>query len=326
MNAWTLKEIVKQRVPGFTDAEYLREVNDAYRTLWEEVTKLDDSYFTAKSVVTVAAQSDTFDLRWNQNGNLVAAVGPRFYQINRLRVQQSTGNNWMAANPRHWNSPDVLAAEQDATQPVSVVPPYIYQVYSDGSLQFARPLPANTQIEVVYNFHWLPLVILNVGSISSTGAVVTGVATTFTQLLGPDYQAALPGANQDFEVYAELIPDSPSLATTALPKSYLVKSVASDTSLTTFNALSPASAGGPYQLASVPDIPDTHHFAIASIATRNIMSTPAQDPRLPTWAQIAERDIESLKDTIMKRQRQENPTRRRFPYGVVRRARFFGVQ
>lgn len=53
MNAYQLREMVKSRIPGYTDAEYLRELNDAYRKIADEIDKLDEYYFTYTDYLSV---------------------------------------------------------------------------------------------------------------------------------------------------------------------------------------------------------------------------------------------------------------------------------
>jgi hypothetical protein len=169
------------------------------------------------------------------------------------------------------------------------------------------------------------MVILNTGTIGTSSTAVAGVGTTFTQLVGPDYQTVLTGTGQDIEVAAELITGIPSIANTQQPWGYVIKSIASDTAMTAYTPIAPALASGTaYVLATIPDIPDTHQFAIASLATRNMMVTPGEDSRYTVWAGIAERDVQKLRDVVMERQIQEQVGRRRFPYGFARRGRFYG--
>jgi hypothetical protein len=163
---------------------------------------------------------------------------------------------------------------------------------------------------VAYNFIWMPLVILTGGNITSTGTAVAGTNTSFTQVAPPDYQAALPGNDQDTDIGLEII--DPNGLT------YRVGTIASDTALTLLTAPNPALAASAYTLATVPDIPDGHHDVIATIATRNFMSTPGNDPRFSTWAGLAEQQKDAMRDTIMTRQRQEPPRRKPFPGRLMR--------
>lgn len=308
MNAASLVARVQRRVPGYDPSEYLDEVNTAYKETWDYITQLDDSYFTDIKVVTVATQASEFDFHFNANGNLVSAASPRYFQVDRIRVQQPGDTNWIPCNPRDWNDPQVLAMAQDATQPPSMSPPYPYTLFANGSIKFPRPLPVGAQIELVYSFIWLGLQILSNGTVTASGTTVTGTGTNFTQIVFPDYQASLPGNDEDTDVGIELV-----IGPTQV---YRVKAITSNTALTTFNTV--VASGVNYQLASVPDIPHGHHNVISTLATRNFLSTPANDPRFAQWAALAEVEKNSMRDSIMARQRQEPPRRGRFPFPLAR--------
>lgn len=311
MNAATLIARVQRRLPGYDQSEYLDEINDAYQETWNFILQLDDSYFTDIKTVTTSAQANEFDFLYNANGNLASNISNRYFQIDRIRILQPSDSNWIAALPRSWNDPEYLNLAQLTPQQASTCGPYRYILFANGAVQFAQPLPAGVQIEVVYTFVFLPLQIVGNGSITSSGTSVTGTSTNFTQLLGADYQTGFPGNDEDTDVGIELVLTG--------NQTYRVKTLTSDTSLTTVNTINPALASATdYQLAMVPDIPQGHHDVIATLATRNVMATPGNDPRLGYFTQKSKNDIDAMRDSIMTRQRQEPPRRRRFSQSVLR--------
>jgi hypothetical protein len=313
LNAASIVARVQRRIPAYDQSEYLDEVNVAYKECWDYITQLEDSYFTEQVTVTVAQQSDTFDFLYNGNGNLSSAISPRYFQITRIKINQAGDTNWIPALPRNWNDPNVLAYEQNTQQPVQTSPPYMYTLYGKGFVKFANPLGVGVQIQVVYTFDFLPLKILSNGTVVASGGstTVVGGGTNFTQIVGADYQASLPGIDGDTDVGVELILPSMNL-------SFRVAKIFSDTQLNTITTLPPIPVNSSYVLASVPDIPIAHHNVIATIATRNFMSTPGNDSRFTTWAALAEKEIGSMKDSIMQREQQEPPRRGRFPYSLAR--------
>jgi len=313
VNALSLVQRVSRRNPAYDVSEYLDEINAAYKETWDYILQLDDSYFTDIKIVTVTTQAAEFDLIANQNGNLNSPVSFRLFQIDRIRVLQPGDANWTPAHPRNWNEPDYLSQQQLTPQPPATASPYVYQIFSKGSILWGRPLPVGAQIEVVYTFIWLPLVLLSSGTVTTSGTAVTGASTNFTKVLAADYQLGLPGNDLDTDVGVEIILDPTGQQT------YRVKAITSDIALTTLNAVNPAiGSATPYTLASVPDIPDGHHNVISTVATRNVMSTPGNDSRFGTWAALAEKELDSMRDSIMTRQRQEPARRRRFPQSIAR--------
>lgn len=313
MNALSLVQRVSRRNPAYDTSEYLDEINAAYKECWDYILQLDDSYFTDTKIVTVTTQAAEFDLIANQNGFLNGAVSFRFFQLDRIRILQPGDVNWTPAHPKNWNEPEFLAQQQLTPQPPATASPYVYQIFSKGSILFGRPLPVGAQIEVVYTFTWLPLVLLSSGTVTTSGITVTGSSSNFTKVLSADYQLGLPGNDLDTDVGVEIVLDPTGQQT------YRIKTITSDTVLTTLNAVTPAiSTGAPYTLASVPDIPDGHHNVISTVATRNFMSTPGNDSRFPAWAALAEKELDSMRDSIMTRQRQEPARRRRFPQSLAR--------
>lgn len=309
MNALSLVQRVTRRNPAYQQSEYLDEINAAYKECWDYILQLADSYFTDQKIVTVATQGAEFDFLTNANAALNTSVSLRSFQINRIRILQPGDSQWVPAHPRDWNASDFLSLQQITPAPVQVSPQYLYVPFSKNSMQFARPLPVGTQIEVTYTFIFMPLVILTAGTVSSTGTAVTGTGTNFTQVVPPDYQSALPGNDQDTDVGLEII-SSGGLA-------YRVKTLTSDTALTTFVAPNPVLSGS-YTLASVPDIPEGHHNVIATVGTRNFMSTPGNDKRAAFWAAMAEKELDSMRDSIMIRQRQEPARVQPFPLRLMR--------
>lgn len=311
MNASSLVGIVQGRIPGYETQEYLRELNTCYQRCWDEILQLDDSYFTDIKVVTVGTQAAEFDFLFNSNGNLVATVSNRYFQIDRIRILQQNDNCWVPALPRGWNDPEFLSMQAQTPAQVQITGPYRYSLFAKGSCLFARPLPAGTQIEVTYSFIYVPLTIINNGTVTNSASAVTGTATNFTTILGADYQAGLPGNDEDTDVGIELI----------LPggnQTYRVKTVTSNTALTTVNAISPAVTASQFSIAIVPDIPEGHHEVIATMATHRMSLTPARDFVLAgAMRDLAKEQMESMKDSIMTRQRQEPPRRRRFSQSAI---------
>lgn len=312
MNLYSIWQRVNRRLPGYDPSELYDEINDAYQECWNFILQLDDSYFTDIKTVTITNPGNEIDFLYNSNGNLSSNVSNRYFQIDRIRILQQNDSNWITALPRNWNDPEYLAIAQLTPQQVQTSGPYRYIVFANGSVQFSRPLPAGTQVELVYTFVFLPLNIVANGTITSSGASVTGTSTNFTQLLGADYQAGFPGNDEDTDVGIELV----------MPgnQTYRVKTLTSDTALTTLNAINPAVTSVGYQLAMVPDIPQGHHDVLATVATRNVMARPGADPQLGYWTQRAAQEIDAMRDSIMTRQRQEPPRRRRFSQSVLRYA------
>lgn len=313
MNAQSLVNRVQRRVPGYQQYEYLDEINHCYQQCWDAILQLEDSYFTQVKQVTAAQLGTEFDFLYNENGNLQGPVSNRYFQITRIRVLPPGGTAWCATVPRSWNDPDFLSQQQNANPQIQLSGPFFYVPLSKGSVVWGLPQNAGTTFEVTYNFVFLDLRILSNGTIASAGTAVTGTSTNFTQILGPDYQANLPGDNEDTEVGVELVLPVSGAGQTP---SYRVASILTDTSLTTQNAIATTLSNSNYILASVPDIPQGHHDCIASLATRNILSSPANDSRYSEWDEIAQQQFQSMKDSIMVRQKQRPPQRQRFPFSV----------
>lgn len=312
MNAASLIQLVSRRIPQYDASEYLSEINAAYKETWDYILQLDDSYFTDIKIVTVTTAASEFDFLYNSNGFLSSSLSPRYFQIDRIRILQAGDVNWYPASPRHWNEPYLISQQQLNPQVNALFPPYLYNPFAKGSIKFGAPFPVGTQIEVIYSFIFLPLAYLFNGTVTVSGGtnVVAGTGTSFTQLVGADFQAGLPGNDQDTDIGVELIfPNN---------QTYRVKAISSDTALTTVTNVSPSQAGVTYNLAMVPDIPEGHHNVISTLATRNFMSTPGNDARLPFWVAQAEKELDSMRDSVMTRQRQAPARRGRFPQSVMR--------
>ena len=318
MNALSLVQRVSRRVPGYQQSEYLDEINAVYYDTWNYIVQLDESYFTDRQIVTVQSQAAQFDFLYNKGGALSAAVSPRYVSIDMLEVNQPGDTNWIPATPLNWNSPEWLAIQQDSTSPAQTNPPYCFSQFSKGTFLFARPFLAGTQLRVTYTLGWLPLVILNAGTVTSSGLSIAGTGTAFTQLVPPDFQAtSLPGQDIDVQVAAEII-------LPAANQTYQIDTITNDFTATTRVAVSSVTDSA-YTLASVPDIPQEHHPLIATMATRNFMSTPGDDPRFTEWAALSQQGLDAMRDTVMTRQNLQPPRRGRFPFGLTRGTSFPSV-
>lgn len=319
MNLISLINRVQSRVPGYSTGEYIREINDAYADVWDYILQLDDSYFTDIKTVTVLSQTAAeFDFAWNANGALSAGISNRYFQIDRIRVLQPGQSNWFAAQPRPWNDSQFLMLQQLTPQQPAQNAPYLYVLMSKSSVLFAQPMPVGTQIEVVYTFFFLPLNVTSTGTITTNGTttIVNGSGTGFTGVVGPDFAGGLPGIDQDTDIGLEFVIGS--VAPTNDGVAYRVKNVQNDALANTWTVITPALTGASFNLAMVPDIPDGHHRVIATRATRNIMSTPAKDPRFAQWAAMDQEQMTMLRDTVMTRQRQQPARRQRFTQSVLR--------
>ena len=314
MNSLSLIQLVQRRNPSYDQSEYLSEINAAYKECWDYIVQLDDSYFTDTKIVTVTVQGAEFDFLTNAPANLSSAISLRAFQIDRIRVLPPGSTAWVSAKPRNWNDDEFLAQQQLSPQAVQTSGPYYYCVFSKFSILFAQPQPVGTQFEMVYTFNWMPLQLVWNGTIAGSGAAITGTGTNFTQIVPADFQAALPGNDQDTDIGVELVIGQGSLS-----QIYRVKAIASDGALTLLNPiLYPIPANTSYNLASVPDIPDSHHNTIGTVATRNFMSTPGNDSRVGFWAALAEKEMDAMRDSIMIRQRQEPARVRPFPQRLLR--------
>ncbi len=319
-NAWGLVQFLQQRVPGYDPSEYLREINSAYIHVWEEITKLRNNWFVNVTNVTVAKSQFIYDFRYNADGGLSAPVSPRLYQIVRIRVlpNSSTGNLYQTSRAMTLQSPDFIAISSNPSATPTQTGPYYWVVQGKNSVQFGLPLSIGTVLEVTYSYWPLGLVYMNAGNVTSSGSTVTGTNTFFTQLLPPDFQTLLPngtGTSQEL-AEAEFICNTGQV--------YRVATVASDTSLTTVNTISPTlGSNSSYVLATVPEVPREHLRVIASVALPKIYGWIGDDARISEATQIAEKNIQMMKDSLIERQAQDPPRRQRFPYGIARRNRAF---
>src|SRR5260370_30689123 len=108
-NCYGLIQYLQQRLPGYDPREYLREINSAYIHVWEEVAKLKNHYFTNVVTVTVAKAQTQFDLMFNADGGLSAAVSRRLYQVTKIRVQPPAGGLFQSPDPVSPNDPDFIS-------------------------------------------------------------------------------------------------------------------------------------------------------------------------------------------------------------------------
>jgi len=324
-NYFGLIQYVAQRIPGYDFSEYGREINSAYIHFWEEVSKLQNSYFTniVQVKVASAANPQQFDLLYNADGNLTAAVSPRLYQITRIRVLPPSGGLFQTCSFLHFNDPDYVSLEANPTATSTQTGPYYFIIYGHGRLRSAIPLAQNTTLEVTYTYWPVAMTYLSnlspTSSVSSVGSTVTGVSTTFTQLVPPDFQSTLPSGptavNEEF-IQAELVCNGNQI--------YRVSGITSDTALTTLTPIAPVlAAGSPYVLATLPEVPREHIRVIGSIAMAKMYSVAGDDQRVQEWTAIATANVQMAKDSLIERQTNTPPRRLRFQYGVSRRNRAF---
>ena len=302
MNTRSLIDRVTRRIPGYTDAEYLDELAEAYEDVWNKVILLDNSWFEDTIEVTVVTASTDFDLLFNTDSKLNQAVSPLLHTVRRIRVLPPSAADWVLAEPKHDLAPSFLNQEGPDVPENATSGPYFYRVYGKGTIQFGRPLIANTKIEVKHIFAPVPLAITSAGTVSSAALVVTGTGTFFKNILPPDLRARfLTGLDIEAQVEAEIVVDG-------FP--YRVDAIASDTSLNTFVAA--GASTDTFSLSVVPDLPVVHHSVLAAIATRNLFSTPGDDSRFQEWAAIAQSKVENMMNALASRQAQRNPKKRPF--------------
>jgi len=320
-NIYGLTQYVAQRIPGYDASEYLRELNSAYVHVWEEITKIQNYYFTNIVQVKVAVNTNpqNFDLQYNADGNLTAAVSSRLYQIARIRVLPPSGGLFQTSTFMDFNDPDYVSVEANPTATSTQTGPYYFTYFGHGRLRSAIPLAQNTTLEVAYVYWPLALTYLSAGTVSSSALTVTGTGTNFTQVVQPDFSAALPGpanvVNEEF-LQAELVANTNQV--------YRVTSIVNDTSLTTLTAVNPALvAGSPYVLAALPEIPREHIRVIASVALAKMYSVAGDDSRVQEWTAISTANMTLMKDSLIERQTNNPPRKKRFQYGFTRRNRAF---
>lgn len=315
-NCFGLYQYVAQRVPGYDPSEYLREENSAYIHVWEEVSKLKNNYFSNIKTVTVNTAQFQYDLMFNADNALSAALSPRLYQVSRIRVLPPSGGLFQATRSLSQTDPDFLELAANPTSSPTQTGPYYWYLTGRNQLQWSLPMAVGTQLEITYTFWPLALTYTFAGTISSSGTAVTGSGTSFTQILQPDFQAYLPNIQAQEEVQAELVgPDS---------QIYRVTKITSNTSLTLATAPSPAfTAGSAYVLAVLPEIPREHIRVIGAVAVQKMYSLAGDDSRSSEWAAISTSNIQMMKDSLVERQSNNPPTKQRFPYGIGRRNRAF---
>lgn len=320
-NAFGLYQYLAQRVPGYDVSEYLRELNSAYVHVWEEVTKLKNHYFTNIVTVTVTNPQFQYDLMFNADGALSAAVSSRLYQVTRIRVQPSGSGLFQSTIASQPNDPDYISISANPVSSASQSGPYYWYLSGRNQLNWGLPLSLGTKIEVEYTFWPIALTILSGGTVASSGNSVTGTTTNFTNLLQPDFQSALPSVQAQEEIQAEFVCNG----TVPLGgQIYRVTKITSDTALLTNVAVTPALiAGSAYVLATLPEIPREHIRVIAAKALRSMYSIVADDSRVTEWTAIETSNMQMMKDALMERQSQSPPRKIRFPGSLARRNRAF---
>jgi len=323
-NAFGLIQYLQTRLPGYDTSEYLRELNSAYIHVWEEVTKLKNNYFTNIKTVNVLTPQYNYDLMFNVDGALSDSISSRLYQVTKIRVRPPAGGLFQSTVAMQPNAPDFISINANASSTPTQTGPYYWFLSGRNQVNFGLPLGAGTTLEVTYTFWPIALVVLAGGTVSSAGAVVTGAATNFTNLLQPDFQGFLPlvaDLNQQENIQAEFICNG------TLPlggQIYRVVGIASDTSLTTATPVAPVlAAASPYILATLPEIPREHIRVVAALAMSKMYSVAGDDSRVKEWTAIAMNNIQMMKDALIERQGQNPPQKIRFPYGVGRRNRTF---
>lgn len=320
-NALGLAQYLAQRLPGYDVSEYLRELNSAYIHVWEEVSKLKNQYFTNIVTLTVVNPQFQYDLMFNADGGLSGPVSSRLYQITRIRVRPPAGGLFQSTVAMQPNAPDFIATSANPVGSATQSGPYYWYLGGRNQLNWALPPAIGTTIEFTYTFWPIALAILSNGTVSTSGNVVTGAATNFTQIVQPDFQGALPNVQGQEEIQSEFICNS---GVAQGGQIYRVTKITSDTVLNTNVAVSPALApASAYVLATLPEIPREHIRVIASIGMQKMYSVAGDDARSSEWMAISTNNIQQMKDALIERQGQNPPSKIRFPYGIGRRNRAF---
>jgi hypothetical protein len=327
-NLFGLGQYIQQRLPGYDFSEYVRELNAAYIHVWEEISKLKNFYFTNVVQVTVVAQNQrTFDLLYNANGYLSAPVSSRLYQITRIRVLPPSGGLFQTCSMLSFNDPDFVSLEANPTATSTQTGPYYFILTGHGSIRSSIPLAAGSTLEFTYSYWPIALTYMTSNNppstISSAGSTVTGVTTTFTQIIPPDFQSVLPvaGVVNEEAIQVELICNS---QVAAGGQSYRVAAITSDTTLSTLTPIAPVLApGSQYIIATAPEIPREHIRVIASVALAKMFSVDGDDQRVSEWTAISAQAMQMMKDSLIERQSNNPPKKMRFQYGVGRRNRAF---
>jgi hypothetical protein len=191
-NCFGLVQYLAQRLPGYDPSEYLRELNSAYVHVWEEISKLKNHYFTNTRTVNVLTGQTSYDLMFNSDGALSAAVSARLYQVTRVRVQPPTGGLFQSVMMLPPNHPDFIALSANPTAALTQTGPYLAYLSGRNQLNWALPLAIGSVIELTYTFWPIALSYISNGAITSQGSVVFGSGTTFTQLVQPDFWTNVP--------------------------------------------------------------------------------------------------------------------------------------
>jgi hypothetical protein len=319
-NTFGLVQYLQQRIPGYDPSEYLREIKSAYVDVWREISKLKNNYFTNIKNVTVAKQQNTFDLMFNADSGLNSVLSARLYQITRVRVQPQGTGAFIPVRFVFPNDTGFVGLASNVTASPTNTAPFLCYMQGRNTLFFAVALAIGTVLEVTYTFFPVELTYMNMGTVSSSGVTVTGNGTFFTQIVGADFQSSLPSTQGQEEVLAEIVC---APGTSGSSQSYQVKTITSDTALTTVNAIAPVlTASSPYVLTSVPEIPRAHIRVIGSLAMVKMYSVDADDTRAEQWQGIAEEEMLLMKDSLEQRQSQNPPTKGRFPGAIGRRGRY----
>lgn len=315
-NVFGLIQYLAQRLPGYDPSEYLRELNSSYIHVWEEVTKLKNHYFTKQKTLTVANAQSTFDLLYNADNGLSGVMSNRLYQVTRIRVLPPAGGLYQTSTGMHFNDPDFLSLAANPSSTPTGTGPYYWALFGRGNVQFSLPLQVGSTLEFTFTFWPVAMAYLVNGTVSSSGATVTGTGTAFTQIVQPDFQGNLPATKDQEEILAELVCNVNQI--------YAIKAITSDTMLTTLAAVSPVlGASSQYVLATLPEIPREHIRVVASYAMAKMYSVAGDDARVKEWSAIAGGNMQMMKDSLIERQSNNPPRKQRFPYGIGRRNRTF---
>jgi len=316
-NIFGLYQYLAQRIPGYDPSEYVRELNSAYIHVWEEISKLKNHYFSNTVQVTVLKAQFTYDFQFNADAALSAPVSSRLYQVTRIRVLPPAAGLFQGTRSLSPTDPEFIGLSANPTSAPTQTGPYYWYMNGRNQCTWGLPLAIGTVIEVVYTFWPLALTFLTQGTVSSTGTVVTGLGTNFTQLLQPDFQASQPtttGGQEQLQV--ELVCNGNQV--------YRVGTITSDTILTTASTINPALANGSqYVVGALPEIAREHIRVIASVATAKMYSIAGDDTRQQEWLGVAASNMQMMKDSLIERQSNNPAQKQRFPYGIGRRNRLF---
>ncbi len=327
MNTQDLINTVRRRCPDYDEYEILQELNHAYSDIFETIQRTDQSYYEDTQTVTVKVAGSQFDLLWNSDRALSAAVSPLIVNVARVRVKGPGLASWSLATPMHQMSPQVLSQQANASPANATSSPYFYRLYGKGTIQFGLPVAVNTQIEISYVFAPLPLAVTREGALNLNGQIVygdglspatttyvEGTDTFFTHILPVDFRASrLAGEDMQADVSCELIVKGDAYRVRSINTDELIYLMGS------YTLVSDEWQGSNYTLAVVPDFPDTVHQNIANSAIRNLFLI-AEGPDgqgFAKWSALCAQDEEALVRNISERQSQRNP--RKIPFRRSRR-------